>query len=361
MACEEERKKEEISSDKYKITADLTGFPEGTKFYLHSFTTKTGVDSAELRDNKFVMEGHISDPPEQFWINTTIDEEFIYTNVLIGNEELRVTADKTDFPWKVKTSGSKTDSDLRELEKLTSDLDIEYDSLRFYYYRLPEEEQEQQRKTILPKLEELINQITERKIQYIKNTNDTYASIINLGYLKDEMPTDTLRAIFNRYTKEIRESKYGKILQVYLSSGFKNIGDPYYDIRAINQLNKEVQLSQLREEGKYLLINYTSAYCGHCIRATDELKAIHQKFHKSLNFVSLSADPQKEAWQNSVERDGDLWPSLWDGEGRYSENAIHFNFTFTPTFLLIDPDGFIVERWTGYNKGELTRSLEKYF
>lgn len=359
-ACKGDRENKEESSDNYRIMAELTGFPEGTKFYLHSFSTETNVDSAIIRDNKFVMEGYTPEPPEQFWINTTIDEEFIYTNILIRNEEIRVTADITDFPWKVKTSGSETDSNSRKLGDLTTELDIKYDSLRFYYHRLPEEEQEKHKETMLPRMEELSNQIAEKTIDYIRNTNDTYASVINLGYRKNDIPTDTVKAIFERYPKELKESKYGNIIKVYLESGFKNIGDPYYDIEAFNQHDKEVQLSQLREEGKHLLINYTSAYCGHCIRATDELKAVHQKYQNSLNLVSLSADPQKEDWLKSVERDGDLWPSLWDGEGRYSENAIHYNFSGTPTFLLIDPQGIIVDRWYGYNKGELTEGLEEY-
>ena len=359
-ACKSDKEDQEKSSDNYRIMAELSGFPEGTKFYLYSLSTMADVDSAVIRDNKFVMEGHIPVPPEQFWINTTIDEEFFYTNILINNEELRVTADKTDFPWKVKTSGSKTDSNSRKLGNLTTELDIKYDSLRFYFYRLPEQEQEKHKETILPRIEELRNQIAGKKIDYIKNTNDTYASVINLGHYKDDMSSDTVRAIFERYPKELKESKYGKLIEVYLNSGFKNLGDPYYDIRATNQHEKEVQLSQLMEEGKYLLINYTSAYCGHCIRATDELKTVHQKYQNSLNLVSLSADPQKEDWQNSVERDGDLWPSLWDGDGRYSENAIRYNFSGTPTFLLIDPDGIIVDRWNGYNKGELTEGLEEY-
>lgn len=359
-ACKDDRGNEEKSSDNYRIMAELTGFPEGTKFYLYNLSTMADVDSAVIRDNKFVMEGHIPEPPEQFWINTTLDEEFIYSYFLIMNEELRVMADKSDFPYYVETSGSKTDSNSRKVWRLTPELDIERDSLRFYYHGLPEEEQQKHKETILPRMEELSKQIAEKTIDYIKNTNDTYASVINLGYYKDDMPTDSVRAIFERYTDELKESKYGNLIKVYLESGFKNIGDPYYDIEAINQRGKDVKLSQLREEGKYLLINYTSAYCGHCIRATEELKAVHQKYQNSLNLVSLSADPQKEDWQNSVERDGNQWPSLWDGEGRYSKNAIHYNFSGTPTFLLIDPQGIIVDRWYGYNKGELTEGLEEY-
>lgn len=360
LGCLPDQKKAEDQNENYKITGNVTGFSEGTKFYLYSLETNANVDSAIVKNNKFRMEGHIADPPASFWLRATDGQDYVYTPLLIGNDSIIVSADKQDFAWNVSTSGSIIDANYRQSMDLTKELNIKRDSLIFSYHAKPAAEKEKTFEEFMKSVGRIDSLIKRRTIQYVKETNDTYAGMLRLGFHKDDIPKDSVRLIFDRYSDELRQSKFGRVVKVYLGSNHIEKGDPFLNFEGVNQFDEETSLADLREKNKFLLINYTSTYCGHCIRATDELKEIYNKHQKSLTIVDFSADPQKKDWLHSIERDKNQWLSLWDGQGRYSESAIRYNFSVTPTFLLISPDGKIVDRWVGYKEGELKKGLEKY-
>lgn len=360
ISCMNREQEEKDSVQSYNIEGNVTGFSEGTKFYLYSLETNANVDSALVTDNKFQMEGHIADPPVSFWLRATDGEDYVYTPLLIGNDSLVIRADKKDFAWNVKTIGSTIDANYRKSMDLTKELNIKRDSVISRYHAKPAAEKEATFEEFMQSVGRIDSVIKQRTIRYVKETSDTYAGMLTLSFHKDDIPKDSVRLIFNRYSKELKQSKFGRVVKVYLESNHIDQGDPFLDFQGINQFDEETNLTDLMDQDKFLLINYTSAYCGHCIRATDELKKIYEDYKESMNIVSLSADPQKEDWLNSVERDGNLWPSLWDGQGSYSESAIRYNFSSTPTFLLIDPNGKIVDRWVGYREGKLRNDLKNY-
>ena len=108
-------KKEERNKGEYTIIGEVTGFPNGTKFYLRNLMTDDVFDSTTIENNRFKFNGSLASPPEQIWLNTTVDDKFIFTNLLIGNEKITITGDITDFPWNMKIKGSKTQDELNHL------------------------------------------------------------------------------------------------------------------------------------------------------------------------------------------------------------------------------------------------------
>ncbi len=340
----------------YVIKAELFGFDDGTKFYLVDIDDSI-VDSAVIKDHKFKMQGKIKDEPAYFSLQTTIDNKLIYTTLLIKNEPLTIKANLSDFPWNVHTYGSPIDSTYRKALSLTKSLDQKRDSLIFNFIKLPFSEQETIKSSYLKSVQAIDSLIELKTLDYIKN-NQTYASILKLYYYKNIMPKDSVKVIYDTYNKELKLSRFGQVIKNYLESNQIEIGDQYLDFQALDQLNNSTSLSDLGLSDKYILINYTSARCGFCIEASNELIMIHNKYKNNLNIVSFSADAQENDWKISVERDGNLWTSLWDGEGRNSKTAFSYNFMATPTFLLIDKEGRIIDRLVGYNKGKLANILE---
>jgi peroxiredoxin len=345
----------------YRIEGNVSNFSEGTKFYLYDLATNANVDSATVKDNRFFMEGHIADPPSLFWLRATDGEDYVYTPLFIGNDNLTLIADKKDFAWNVKTSGSLIDANYRKSLEVTKELDIKRDSLIFVYHALSDVEKEESSEEFMKAIGKIDSIIKLRTIEFIKETSDTYAGMLQLSFHKDDIPKDSVKIIFDRYSNELKQSKFGRVVKIYLQSNNIEKGEKYLDFVGLNQFNNKTSLSDIMEERKFLLINYTSAYCGFCIKATDELREIYNNYQNSLNIVDFSADPKKEDWLKSVERDQNSWISLWDGNGMYSESALRYNFSVTPTFLLISPEGKIVDRWVGYKKGKLKKDLEKYF
>ena len=136
------------------------------------------------------------------------------------------------------------------------------------------------------------------------------------------------------------------------------VGDTYQDFEGVNQNGENVKFSE--EMGEYTLIDFTSAFCGACILAAHELKEIDQAYSDSLKIVEFSGNPNRENWKKGLERDSVTWTSIWDGMGRYSETSIKYGVNAYPTFVLINPEGVIIDKWVGFGKGSLKSKFGQY-
>ncbi|MCB0461152.1 MAG: AhpC/TSA family protein [Flavobacteriaceae bacterium] len=354
IGCDNKENKE----DKFVISGQVTGFPNGTKFYLRNLATNSTFDSTIVKNNTFKFEGVLESPPEQIWLNTTVGEKFIYTNLLMGNDRISVKGDISDFPWNVDIAGSKTQEDFNYARSITKKYDIERDSLVQDFLKLSPEKRLIVRDSVWKKIGKIDSILQVLRIDYIKSHPDTYTSIIELGYLKNELPKDTIQKFFDSYNTEIKQSKYAIIVEIYLRENIVKVGDKFYDFEGINQKEEQLLFSNIR--GEYTLLDFTAAYCGPCIKAADELVEISKMYSDSLKIVSFSQDPKKDVWLKSLERDKVTWNSIWDGKGRYSEISIKYGVRGIPTFVLINPDGIIIDKWTGYNAGSIIKKLEKH-
>lgn len=342
----------------YIITGDLTGFPDSTMIYLRNLSTDETFDSTMIIGNKFQFKGQLLDVPEQIWLNTKVDNEFIYTNLLIGNENIRIKADIKDFPWNVNITGSKTQDDFNYLRDLTKSFDMQRDSLVKNFFKLSPEVQQEKGKDIWGRIN-IIDDTTHRlRITYVKSHINTYSGIINLGYLKNSLPKDTVQVLYNKLSDDLKSSKYAKVVEIYLKEKISEIGDSYHDFEAFNKTNEKIKFSSLT--GKFVLLDFTAAYCGPCIQSAEELRLIDKTYSDSLTIVSFSGDAKKDIWLNSIKRDSVTWISLWDGKGTYSDTYIKYGVQGFPTFFLIDPTGKIIDKWSGFGQGMLVDKLKRF-
>ena len=342
----------------YIITGNVSGFPDSTMIYLRNLSTDETFDSTLIIGNKFQLKGQLIDEPEQIWLNTEVDNEFIYTDLLIGNEKIKIIGDIKDFPWHVTITGSKTQEDHNYLLNLTKSFYMKRDSLLKIYFTLTPEEQQNKGKEIWDEIGILDESTNEIQVAFVKSHINTYPGVINLGYLKNSIPKDTVQYLYNMLSDELKSSKYAKVVEIYLNDKIFEIGDYYHDFKALDKKGDTISFSSIT--GKYILLNFTSAYCGPCIQSVKELKLINQTYSDSLQIVSFSTDTQKSTWHKSLEKDSISWISLWDGEGTYSETYIKYGVRGIPSFFLINPKGEIMDKWSGYGKGSLENKLHRF-
>ncbi|MFI5138765.1 MAG: TlpA family protein disulfide reductase, partial [Sphingobacteriales bacterium] len=184
---------------------------------------------------------------------------------------------------------------------------------------------------------------------FIKTHLNSYEALNNLFYLKNRYPKDTLRQMYNSLTPKLMQSRFGQRINSYLKVGdILKKGDNFADFEAMDKDGAKHRLSEIK--GKFILLDFSTTYCGPCIESIEDLKILSKKYADQVQIISFSGDGGKATWLKGINRDQPGWLSLWDGKGNYGETILKYGVTGYPSFFLIDPQGKIVSKWVGYGK-----------
>ena len=134
--------------------------------------------------------------------------------------------------------------------------------------------------------------------------------------------------------KRYKESHYAN----YVEEGSESPNFKYEDING-----KTVSLQDF--EGKYVYIDVWATWCAPCIKQIPYLKELEEDYHdKNIVFISISVDKEKSKskWKKFVKKKNLVGVHL------FSDNSFDSAFMETylvksiPRFILIDPEGKIV-------------------
>ena len=98
--------------------------------------------------------------------------------------------------------------------------------------------------------------------------------------------------------------------------------------------------------GKYVYIDIWATWCGPCKIEIPHLKKIEAEYKgKNIAFVSISVDrtEDKEKWRKMVKDESLGGIQLFDSKNFYSDFIKGYEIKGIPRFILIDPDGNIVD------------------
>ena len=159
---------------------------------------------------------------------------------------------------------------------------------------------------------------------------------IQKGDFDPEFKTKILNSIDNN-------NKY--ILQMYesVSKANKLVGKPSPDFNFENHKGGKTKLSDLK--GKYVYIDVWATWCGPCRQEIPYLQKIEEKYEgKNIAFVSISIDVKKdyEKWKKLVTDKNLGGIQLLADNDWNSEFVVNYGITGIPRFILIGPDGNIV-------------------
>lgn len=348
-----------VSAQQFSLTAKITGFDNGTKFYLEDPDTQIIIDSAITKDNSFVMKSRLDESPKGLFLSATAAGKYYWCYLFTGNEAIRITGDRKDFPFYMTISGSKSqdvynilNDKIRSLQTLRNGLTENLGSL------LTDESDSAKTKLkeLGKKLQHIDSLTTSIRMTFINSNLNSYAGLNELYYLKERFRKDTLQQMYDGLEKDFRESIYGQRVLNYLKVGdILKVGDAYEDFEASDQFGHKHSISALK--GRYILLDFTETYCGPCILSIDELRQVAKSYSDSLSVVSFCADRSRDTWQTGLSRDKQEWLCLWDGEAYYGKTILKYGITGYPTFVLIDPGGKIISKWSGYGKGGIESAI----
>jgi len=336
----------------YTIQANVTGFPNGTKFFVNDSDTDTDIDSATIQNGQFVLKGKLFNNPQNLWIYANAGEKYYYFTLLIGNEKISVKGDANDFPFDLSITGSEIQDVHSELTSLTKSGSKERNELLNEYFAKKGDSLEVKR--IWKAIAKIDSSDLAIRKSFVNTHLNTYEGLDALFYLKKDLSKDSLQQMFNAVNPSYQRSRFGKRIATYLKVGkILDKGDQSVDFTAFDTNGKQRRLHE--QKGKYVLVDFSTTYCGPCMESIDELKMIAHKYKDQLSLITFSCDGNKEIWLKGVKRDTPPWPSLWDGKANFGETVMKYGIEGYPTFVLIDPQGMIVSKWSGYGKNDTGR------
>lgn len=136
-----------------------------------------------------------------------------------------------------------------------------------------------------------------------------------------------------------------------------NVGDSLVDGNLVDVSGGKKQLSDYTG-GKYSLLCFCSSGCGYCIACLPEMKEVSETYPENLTIISISIDTNKE-WKKGLAEHHTPWvnlrdPKSWAGLApRYGADG------GTPYYVIISPEGKVVDRWFGFREGWIKKKMSK--
>lgn len=130
-----------------------------------------------------------------------------------------------------------------------------------------------------------------------------------------------------------------KLYQLQLAEQKTSAGQPYVDVTMTDETGKEIRVSELREEGKYLLIDVWASWCGPCRAAMPHLAEIAKGHPSTIKVVSIGGINETfEANTQARKELGMTWTTVFDSTSAFADA---YGIQAIPTMILINPEGTI--------------------
>ena len=123
------------------------------------------------------------------------------------------------------------------------------------------------------------------------------------------------------------------------------IGQQFTDLEMADPDGKMHKVSELVDEGKYVLVDFWASWCGPCRAEMPNVLEAYNKYHdKGFEVVGISFDNKKDAWVKAVGQLNLPWLQLSDLKGWQCAAAPIYKIDAIPDNILIDPQGNIIDR-----------------
>jgi len=333
------------------VDGQFQGDEDKMVYFLNKETQ--AFDSVLSKDGRFKFTGSI-DKPTLYSIYVKGERKVL--DIIISNDEYKVFIKLGNISESSITE--KTNNSNQILEKFRKD------QLSFAETIMKYQEDEE---LSFDKSQEIIKKLyTERTNNVIgnlnKNNND-YASAISLWdlVLNGFLPDTTVTLIYNGLSNQNKDSYFGSLIGAHLNNslGLK-IGElaPEFVLPDMNGIN--VRLLDFRS--KIVLLDFWASWCGSCRKSNEQLIKLYEKYRsQEFEIIGISLDNNEKSWLSAIESDSLIWVNLSDLQGLNSEVTKKYNVYGVPSYLLIDPNGYILERTGSIGKieGRIKEILNK--
>lgn len=197
----------------------------------------------------------------------------------------------------------------------------------------------------------LFKKVLQKKHEFISKFPNSWFSLYfykNDFLLQRKISSDSLKIMFYKLDSRIRETVYGKEVEIILNNlGASQVDAFLTDVTFYTYQDKKMNISDFRGE-KYLLICFWASWCGPCVKGIPTIKELYNKYNKDgLEVLSIAVDDPFDRWKAAMEKYNMPWLQTNCNE-KYMPNEDvkkKYSLPHIPQYILIDKQGKIL-----YNK-----------
>ncbi len=297
-----------ISCNGTKEYATLSGKINNLQTKKIEVASKTYSKNIELNDDG-TFKDTLKIKKGLYTLSNGTDKTIIF---LSNGYNLKINADATDFS-KISFEGKGAESNNYLLERIKLTKGDLFDPKS--YFSLEKDE-------------------FNTRLEHFKKTTSSVNSKGADSMIVAMIENDDKR--FIDYIKKNYEAKYTSAVRLAKgkpSPKFKNLE---------NYNGGKTSLDDLK--GKYVYIDVWATWCGPCKQQIPFLKQVEEKYHgKNIEFVSISTDRKNkyETWRKMIKDKKMGGIQLFAGDD--NSFSIAYQITGIPRFILVDPNGNIVD------------------
>lgn len=340
-----------FSQNSFRISGKLKGFGENSivRIAKDNFV----IDSCKINNENFILKGKLQNSPTGVYLQIKDGNAWKYTFLFIGNENITIDANKSDFPFDVKTKGSKFDTKRYELVQKQKPLQIQRDSLLKEMFALREQKKWNDslqkvfwsREEPFGKIVKIDKEYQDLENNFVDANINSYFALYRLDQAKAQMENNRIIENLKKLKSEFKNSFYVNSLKSHLKYPELILGKVYYDFSAYNPNGNITEFSNFFDGNNYVLLDFSTYYCGFCINAIPELEKV--KSNKNLKIVTFYVDADENGFNKLKNKHSENWNIVWDKKGRLSETYAKYKIYATPTMYLFNPDGTLIQKYDG--------------
>lgn len=171
---------------------------------------------------------------------------------------------------------------------------------------------------------------------------------------------DDFDALYRRMSEADKATPMGQAISAYQKKQRTvNVGDEMADANLYDVEGRVHRLSELR--GKYILLDFWSVGCFPCRLSFPEMEEIIDAYKDKLEVVGINMDVA-EPWKEVVAKEqlkGNQWNEMIKGNTNTGLGAA-YQVKGIPHYVMISPEGKVLQMWSGYGKGKLKQKVEKW-